>query len=88
MQMRILLLSLLLLSGCSGLPTMGNGIPSDAIIMGEREEIKINAMSNRTPAGTHIDRFYCTTGAKVCRQYASTKYCTCENELYIPPIMR
>ncbi len=88
--MKYLLLTLMLsLTGCSGFPPMGNGIPADAIIMEAFQEVRVGSMSNKTDNGTHIDRFYCLEGLMVCRQYASQKYCSCESgEIWIPQIMR
>ncbi len=82
-----LALTLLLLTGCAGI-NWNPGPPPDAILIGEREEIKINAMTNETDNGTEIEKFYCITGFMVCRQYANTKYCSCESgEIHLPAMM-
>lgn len=81
------ILLILLLSSCAGVD-WNQGPPPGSILIGEREQVKINAMTNETAGGTPIEKFYCISGVMVCRQYAGTKFCSCQSgEIVLPGIM-
>ena len=86
--MKYLLLTILLLSGCAGIEWNTVVLPEGAITVGPRETVIVNSITDKTDGGTHIEKFYCTTGMMVCEQHAGKKYCSCQREIILPSTMR